>query len=207
MKSAILIGNGFTSQLISNYSSFYMMSRIKDLLPEIHYLMNELFDKFRKKIDVIEYTSIAAGVCGMMTCGQISLYRPITDIIFNEDLKKHIVSILNNYGFKECDKLYDDYFKDYGLIFETQNESISNVESALKVVSLFMRINKFSDDNYAELKKQSDLICYNNGCCEIEHIEKSNNRVLQSYFSQFDDIFTTNYDLLLDSMFFLVKKE
>lgn len=201
METAILIGNGFTSQLITDYSSENMMIKLKTMNPNIMTRMENLFMPFREKFDVLENTKIALGVCGMMQCGGGSIHRPITEITYNEELKKNILKVLNNYNFKNVEDIYSEYFEDYGLIYETQKEKISNNESALKVISLFSKIDKFSSNDYSSIKKSSDIICYNDEKLDVNSIERSNKKLLKSCFSDYNQIYTTNYDLILDSIF------
>lgn len=124
MRKAILVGNGFTSQLISSYMCSNMMGELQIFAPEIYVKIEELFNPFRKTIDSLEYTSVAAGACGMMVCGAPSLYQPITDIVYNNEIKIHVKSVLEGSKFQNVDALYVEYFEEYGLIYETQKSYI-----------------------------------------------------------------------------------
>jgi len=198
---AILIGNGFTSKLIEAYSNVCMMRKLKQDISDIFNKVNCKFQSFRINVESLEYTSVAAGVCGDMICGAVSLNKPITGIVYNEELKKKTISTLKANGFEDSEAIYQSYFLKYGLVYETQKLNVSNIESVLKMVNIFMQINIFTEKEYKIVKSVSNDIYYNNGNCEIKNIGNGNEEKLKKYFNRFGKIFTTNYDLILDTLY------
>lgn len=69
MSSILLIGNGFTSCLIPTYKNEHMMSKVKEVAPEIFKKADDLFTPFRKKTEPLLYDARAAGYCGQSVCG------------------------------------------------------------------------------------------------------------------------------------------
>lgn len=90
------------------------------------------------------------------------------------------------------------YFHDYYLKNEISNNEISSIESLLKVNRLFEYKNIISGE---EIEKHANEIYYNEGKNNIESISKEYDPIkMKNYFLQFDDIFTTNFDLVLDGV-------
>lgn len=199
MKKAILVGNGFTSQLIEKYKNSYMLDYLKTNSPDLFDKINYYFSSFRKQVDTFEMEQQGFGVCGDMNCGVTPLNRPTVGIVYNQELRNHIISELKIKGFQNPEIIYSDYFIKYGLIYDTQCNYITNIESALKIVELFKKIRVFKDDDYSEIKALASKLYYNDGKCEIKNIDRGNKEKIEEYFRSFDKIFTTNYDLLLDS--------
>lgn len=197
---AMLIGNGFTSQIIKEYSNYTMMERMHERIPKILNSINNAFSDFRILKENIELEEVAMGYCGEMIAGVLSLNQPITDIVYDKGLISEIVDKLDSKGFDNSEKLYINYFEKYGLIYETQHKEITNIESALKVVSLFIQINRFTEEDYNLIKKFANQIYYNDGRCTIDYVEDVNIIEMRSFFHDYDIIFTTNYDLVIDTL-------
>ena len=198
--NALLVGNGFTSQIIKDYSNRRMMRCLKEKLPKILLSVNSAFNAFRISSEPLEFAQVAAGYAGSLVAGGFSLDYPITKITYDKNIKNQIVKKLEEKGFENSEGLYTDYFENYGLIYETQHDSITNIESALKVVHLFMRLNLFSQQDYDSIIKIANQIYYNNGKCTIRDVTNIDIKKAKEFFSSFDVIFTTNYDLVIDTL-------
>lgn len=146
MEKILLIGNGFTSQLIPEYQNNTMMQRIQAEVPGLYEKANQLFAPFRKKVDSVQRTAIAWGYSGTFFSGGSPLYHPISDRPYNGELLTHIEAELKKYGF-DVQPISTDFFQTYGLIYETQHDNISNVESLLKVISLFGCLGEFTRED------------------------------------------------------------
>jgi hypothetical protein len=103
----ILIGNGFSSQLIEDYCNKNMMKKLRRLIPKKCDEIEELFNKFRI----------------------ITEDKTEEENHVKKELKK-------TFPINWKDK-YDKYFIGYGLIDEVRSKEIQNVENYLKVASLF----------------------------------------------------------------------
>lgn len=199
MKKVILVGNGFTSHLIDSYSNKYMLDFLKYHSGDLYNRINQNFESLRKKVESFELEEQALGVCGDTICGMTPLFRPTIGIVYNQELKNHIIEELESKGFQGVEKIYNDFFVAYGLIYDTQHRDITNIESALKIVELFKTIGKFTSDDYSKIKNFANKLYYNDGNCEIENIDRGDKEKIRKFFKSFNKIFTTNYDLLIDS--------
>lgn len=202
---AILIGNGMTSNLISDYSNKVMMSRISDELGELLDKINNIFSLFRCKVEDVESFSTGYGYTGMLECGLLSLFQPMTGIRYNDAIKEHCIDALIKLGLKKSEELYSLYFEKYGLVYETQNERVSNVENILKVISLFMSGGLFNQEEYLQVKLVASRVYFNQGKNKIEDTKGLNISKSKVFFNEYDFVFTTNYDLVLDTL--LPKKD
>jgi hypothetical protein len=159
---ALLVGNGFTSNLISTYSNQHMMETLKESIPELFCKADALFADFRMPVENLRLTSVGWGYCGDgLFCGAApALVRPISGLLFDENLVTHIENTLISKGFADKSKeLCETYFQTYGLIFETQQAQISSVENVLKIVSLFEYVNQFTpSDKQAVVSSANDSL-------------------------------------------------
>lgn len=171
MKTALLIGNGFTSNLIEDYKNPQMMSELYLKEAKICEYADELFAPFRK-LD--------------------------SKILSEEELEKHIITPLISYGFIDSNSLFEKYFKDYGLIHEIQHPKVSSVENLLKIIDLFAKTNEFSSSDTLSITKTANQIYYNTGKNGIDAIPLSVKKNLPNWLSQYNLIYTTNYDCILD---------
>lgn len=199
MGKILLVGNGFTSQLIPEYQNDVMMQRIQAEVPDLYERANHLFAPFRKKVDSVQRTAIAWGYSGAFFSGGSPLYHPISDRPYNGELLTHIETELKKYRF-DVQPISTDFFQTYGLIYETQHGNISNVESLLKVISLFAYLGEFTREDADHVKAVANQIYYNNGKCGRSAISDVISTRVQRWLSSYQMIFTTNYDVLMDEV-------
>lgn len=193
----LLVGNGLTSNLIPEYHNEEMMTKIKTQAPELFQKANECFAPFRKKVDRIQYAAVAEGFCGDdVFCGESGFDDTITDLPYNNELLHHIEKQLLLKGFDKS--ILDLHFQTYGLIYETQFDEISNVESLLKIIDLFSKIGLFSAQDKKGVEALANRVYFNDGNCGNQSIDNRVKTNLFNWLSTYDKIFTTNYDSLLD---------
>lgn len=101
MTTALLVGNGFTSQLIPEYSNNYMMNLLRNQEPEICAQAETLFSVFRS-------SSIVQSTQGN--------HYPNNIII-----KRSIIKTLKRLSFKKSRRVFDTFFLEYSLIQECYN--------------------------------------------------------------------------------------
>ena len=198
---ALLVGNGFTSNLISTYSNQHMMDTLKEAIPELFCKADALFADFRMPVENPRLTSVAWGYCGDdLFCGDApALDGPISGLPFNKELVKHIENTLINKGFADKSKeLCETYFQTYSLIYETQQAQISSVENVLKIVSLFGHVNQFSPLDTQTVVSSANEIYFNGGANRLVNIRSNIHAPLKDWLSRYGYIFTTNYDCVLD---------
>lgn len=200
MDKILLVGNGLTLHLIPDYKNDNMMPRVKNSAPEIFEKANMLFEPFRKSVEHLQYAAVGWGYSGDAFCGMPSAYGPICDLVFDKRLLAYIEKTLQNYGFDDPSSKVSSYFQTYGLIHETQKAQISNLESLLKVISLFHLLGRFSVEEKDELIQRANTIYYNNGNCGQASLSMEIRKNLREWLSTYKMIFTTNYDCLLDEI-------
>ena len=197
MGKILLVGNGLTSNLIPEYKNEKMMTRIKRQTPETFRKVNQLFAPFRKKVNKVQYAAAAGGLCGDdVFGGEPSLDDSITDLPYNKELLEYIEKQLLLQGFNKS--ALELYFQEYGLIYETQYDEISNVESLLKIIDLFSTIELFSLQDKKDIEMLANHVYFNDGNCGNQSINDCIKTNLFNWLSTYDKIFTTNYDSLLD---------
>ena len=178
MKKALLIGNGFTSHLINAYLNDKMMKRLFDSAGPICKKAQELFLPF---------------------CQVYSESTSTTDI--TETRKRCVVELLENYGIKDAEKLYEEYFLQYGLFADAARGEIVSVESLLKVISLFSHNDFFAEESILEVKRLANRIYYNNGENGLSAVSLSAREPIRRWLSEYQEVFTTNYDCVLDDAY------
>lgn len=197
MGKILLVGNGLTSNLIPEYNNEKMMTKIKRQAPESFRKANQFFTPFRKKVDNTQYAAVTVGFCGdELFCGESGFDSTITDLSYNNELLDHVEQQLLLKGFNKS--VFDLHFQTYGLIYETQYDEISNVESLLKIIDLFSTIGLFSSQDKKDIEKLANHVYFNGGNCGNQSINDCVKTNLFSWLSTYDKIFTTNYDSLLD---------
>ncbi len=172
MKKVLLAGNGFTSNLIKEYSNVQMMAKIKDSNFELFNVINRKFDLFR--------------------CLVISKDE-------EKDNKERIINCIkenNLWAEKPAEEIYEVYFENYGLKYELVKADLSGIEMLLKVTKLFkMTIEK-------ELKQIANEIYFNDGNNGINSIKEGINiDKLNEFINSFNQVYTTNFDFLLDNVY------
>ena len=163
MEKILIVGNGLTANLIPEYQHKAMMKKIKEEIPRLFDKADKLFAPFRNKVDSVQYSAVSWGYSGDGFCGEEGYGGPITDRPYNPTLLSHIEDQLRKLGFNDAQTVSTILFQTYGLIYETQNDEISNVESLLKIIELFCQRGDFTKEDQAELKRAASRICYNNG--------------------------------------------
>ena len=108
MSKILLVGNGFSSNLISDYKNSIMMKKLYLLIPDLSESINQKFEVFRLK-----------------DCNDSK--RKIIDII-----KEHPL-----FSTTSASQIYETFFRVYGLENEIYSNNLSSVESMLKVAKLF----------------------------------------------------------------------
>lgn len=200
MDKILLVGNGLTANLVSDYKDQAMMKKVKRELPGLWSKANDLFEPFRLRVDTVQCRIQAYGYCGSRRCGEPWINGPILDRPYNDSILLHIEKILNELEFYNAQRLSEDLFQRYGLIFETQRDEISNLENLLKVVSLFYERGDFSEDDKARIKEVANIIYYNDGRCGKSTLDSSTLDHLERWLSTYDMIFTANFDCILDEV-------
>lgn len=198
MGKILLVGNGLTANLISDYKDQSMMEKVKREIPALLGKANRLFEPFRLKVDTVQYRIQAYGYCGDRRCGESGINGPILDRPYDESLLLHIEETLNELGFHNMHRLSKDIFQTYGLISETQKDEISNLENLLKVVSLFCERGDFLESDKVEIRGVANKIYYNGGKCGKTALDSVTSDHLKEWLSVYDMIFTTNFDCILD---------
>lgn len=202
MKKALLIGNGFTSQLIEEYSDLNMKEKLLQFFNNEYLIINKLFDSFRvsnySSMDIYKYGG------GLYPSDQLfpseQLYPRADKILYNDKIREYVIKALNDTGFKDCNDLFDSYFIQYGLIFETIKKEINSIENLLKVINIFKKIGKVDEAKETEIKKIANKIYFNDGKYGLKDTNLKDYSKIKTFFEDFDFIFTTNYDLILDDI-------
>ena len=150
MEKILIVGNGLTANLIPEYQHKAMMKKIKEEIPRLFDKADKLFAPFRNKVDSVQYSAVSWGYSGDGFCGEEGYGGPITDRPYNPTLLSHIEDQLRKLGFNDAQPVSTILFQTYGLIYETQNDEISNVESLLKIIELFCHRGDFTKEDLAE---------------------------------------------------------
>lgn len=172
MKKAILVGNGFSSQLIENYKNKIMLKNFEKQAPIIS-----------KKIK--------------------SKYKLLHDLrvttFDKSDFKDKVFNLVEQLHDKNSlDSIYNYTMIDSGFYEELIEPSIYGIESIMKVAKLF------AFNNLSEIEDKAIDICFNDGLNGVNGItatNKININKTKKYFQEFDYVFTTNYDYLLDDLY------
>lgn len=112
----------------------------------------------------------------------------------NKD-EKPITDLLVSFGIPYYD--YSRYFVQQNLLEELGKKEILGLETILKVAHLF---NHFKNFNYETIKKIGNEIYYNNGSngLSVTNLDVKCKENFCKMVSDFDDIYTTNFDTILD---------
>jgi hypothetical protein len=201
MKS-ILVGNGFTSQLIEQYSDLNMKEKLLLTFDKEYHMINELFDSLRvsdySSKDIYKYSGGLYPSENLFPSAQ--LYPRADKILYNVEIRQYVINALSNIGFHECNDLFDTYFIQYGLIFEVIKNEINSIENLLKVINMFKRIGKIDEFKEMEIRKIANKIYFNEGKYGLKDTNLKDYSKIKSFFKDFNFIFTTNYDFVLDDI-------
>lgn len=171
---ALLIGNGVTSQIIYNYQNKNMLKALEEKLPKLYKEINNKFIMFLKRLYDNENS-------------EIELINE-----YDKDFIKRFNKSFEMYGLNEEYEIFKKEVSKKGLY------EISNVEAILKVAYLF----DYNQEEKDILKKAFNDIWLNNDKNRIENADNKNinKEKFEKYLSQFNIIFTTNFDYLLESI-------
>jgi hypothetical protein len=204
MKKALLIGNGFTSNLIQSFKNEPMMKVFYKRAPEMIDRIEEKFSVFRD-LDLTNsdlYNVTEALFCGdNLFCGT-DIYASDDGIHIHESIRVCIIEKLKVLGFSEPEKTFKEYFENYGLVYSINYCEIIGVETYLKVVHMFMEIGDFTEEDYNNIKLIANEVYFNTGKHGIGAIDNPNIDVskLAILITDFNDVYTTNYDTILDDL-------
>jgi hypothetical protein len=131
-----------------------------------------------------------------------NVYPSDNTIVFNSKLKYDILEKLKKIRFNNPNEILNNYFLQHGLIYAVNKQKIYGVENILKVVDMFKRISMFTEENYNEIEKIANEIYYNNGNNDLNNININcyDTNKLINHINNFDFVFTTNYDTILDDI-------
>lgn len=200
MGKILLVGNGLTANLISDYKDQSMMGKVKREIPALWRKADRLFEPFRLKVDTVQYGIQAYGYCGDRRCGEPGVNGPIIGRPYDEKLLSHIERQLKELNFRNVQGILEGLFQTYGLIFETQKAEISNLENLLKIIDLFYKRGDFVEEDKVRVKKAANRIYFNGGKCGENALDRLTLDRLKIWLSAYDMIFTTNFDCILDEV-------
>ena len=225
---AILIGNGFSSQLIPEYKNDILKKRLKNILPDLVGFLDTLW----KNISFI------------FTNGEkynfdpIFLYReyygwddveefiePPYEVVVNElerYYKKFSKQMFLQYSisFHASSKVFDKYFSNYYscLKYQIYNSEIISLEPYYSLAKMACELKLISPIQLESLERNIKQILRNEEkftfanvkpeCCLKEEsvvpdcleVKKRFKLNAETFFSQFKYIYTTNYDCLLEDL-------
>lgn len=202
MKTALLIGNGFTSNLIGEYKDQSMMEALCNKVPDLVSNVEHEFDKIRNiKITDRELVTVTAALFPSDNLYPSNDLFPSDDSIqITTEVKNSIIKRLSELKFTNPEMIFKSYFKNNGLIFLVNKEKVIGIENYLKVIKLFKEIGIFSEDDYNNIKNVANNLYFNNGShgkASISNLEVDLIK-LESHLNTYEDIYTTNYDTILD---------
>lgn len=209
MKKALLIGNGFTLNLIEAFNNKPMMkvfySKLEEMIDKIDNKFN-IFRKIELKNNELYFVT-EAEFCGVDLFSGANTYPSSDGIHIQEPVRHWIIEKLQLLGFSEPEKIFEEYFGSYGLIYSVNQSYVVGVETYLKIVHMFMKIGEFTEEDYIKIKLVANEVYFNKGKHGLESIDNTNIDVkkLISIINNFNDVYTTNYDTILDDI--LIKQE
>ncbi len=175
METALLVGNGFTAQIIKEYSNTYMIDQLCKQEKQIFSYADQLFSTFRGDSKMLTSTSS-----------------------FNSNLARKIIEKLDRLHFRNSSDVFETYFIKYGLIYECNNAKISSVESLLKVISLFQLVDLFLDEDKCKIKHTANQLYFNNGNNGLSATPQITQKAIRQFADTYSWIFTTNFDCIFD---------
>jgi len=178
-----------------------MLKRMKGESPELFKKAEDLFAPFRLPVSSIRLTATGWGYAGDggFAGAPALASSPISGLPYNEEIITHIENTLASVEFKDnCKQISEEYFQRYGLVYETQQREISSIENLLKIVSLFEKVGKFSEVDEQIIVSIANIIYFNDGYNRLFNVNETFHAPIKLWLSQYDFIFTTNYDCLLD---------
>lgn len=179
MKKAILIGNGFTAHIIDAYSNEKMKERLFNGAEAICSKAEKLFLPFCEAWNK----------------------RRLSETFDTAETQNCITEILEGYGMENAEALYEKYFLQCGLCADVAKGEIGSVESLLKVISLFRIPTFFAEESMSQVKNLADKIYYNEGKNDLSAVPISAQEPIRRWLSEYQFVFTTNYDCVLDDAY------
>lgn len=193
MNKAILIGNGFSGTVKKAFHNEQINNKLRIIIGNEVEDLNNLFEPFRLDVSDREISHLVYGLYPSDNLFPSEhLFPRDTEEVFDSKIKAKIFSILNEL---DIDKEYfQTIFIESGLIYEVSKNKIENFESLYKVCELF------NYENKAKVINASNEVIHNNGDYGLNNIENVDIKKLATLLSEYVDIFTTNYDLILDDL-------
>ena len=174
----LLVGNGFTSQLIPEYKNDHMMDLFRNKSGGLLDKADELFGPLRYKDE-----------------SGLEFY------LESQEFVEHIKLKLMEIGFTNNNEIYHEFFIEYSLANEIIKRNITSIENLLKVIAMFKKIGKFSDANVKEATMLANEIYYNEGKIRAKDISGCSEKALREWLTEYQEIYTTNYDVILDDIY------
>lgn len=201
MKKAILVGNGFSAQLLSMCESIEILKYLSNTLSEDFQKTNAFFQNFRLNCDAFEpiYEVIYTPLFDEEYC-------PVEpDYVYeNPNIKAHVCNVLSQLGFSHVEKMASQYFFQDGLAYEIYRNHFTSMETPFKIAEMVKRTDLLPPNLY--LKYKNAIKEYFVNCLRkygYTFPEKSGVITYDKsykFFQKYSTIFTTNYDLILDSL-------
>lgn len=175
MKKAILIGNGFSSNLISNYNNKTMLDSFKVNEPLLYKEIKERYTQLHK----LKFK------CNTEKEFKQSLF----ELISQDDIPYAL------------EQKYKDIIINSGLYHELDTPDIYGIETIMKVANLF----KFENIDKIEKAATDICFNngFNgvNGVNEASAHQHINVKKAKEFFKSFEYVFTTNYDYIFDDLY------
>lgn len=177
MGKSLLVGNGFTSQLISGYKSSKLMEKAKALIPEEIQKLELFFQPFRSlrefgKVDVAldinnlmnQYSELGEiddedALIGFAPTPQYGECLP------REAYEKydHIIDTKYPYLSQIKRSLFKRYFLDAKLFNETNNDSIISIEAPIMIARLAQRAGYITKEQEIKIRHSIKHVFFNGG--------------------------------------------
>ena len=201
MKKAILVGNGFSSQILSELKSNVILNYLSTVLEDDFLKINSFFQNFRLSPSAFQppFEVYYGQLFDEEDCPLQPRY-----IYENPIIRLHVCNVLSKMGFTNTDKISSQYFFQDGLAYEIYREHFASMESPFKIAEMVKKTNLLPFDLNFKLK--IDIKEYFVNCLKkygYTFPESSNIAIYKKsykFFQEYSTIFTTNYDLFLDSL-------
>jgi len=205
IKKALLVGNGFTAQIIPDYSSCALMAKVWSLIPNEMRKIERIFNPFRiRTAEVNPYYYHALPEYGDSEDCFIGYVPTYVEEIFSPDLRTEICRILaEECNIKNPSQLCKRLFIDAGLCYEISKKEIVGIETPLKIIQIGIENGSISKQEAKRIEVTIKGVFFNNGNYHLPKREDCKGVVINPvkanrYFDKFSTIFTTNYDLVID---------
>jgi len=181
MAKALLVGNGMTAQIISDYQDCNMMTSFDNQNHSLLMELNDSFEQFRYR--GISYNDIHKDTGhGIVYCNNVKVNKILYDFLILQLSK----------SFKNATEVFEKFFIKYSLIYQAVSSELYGVEALLKVANMLQM------NNYKDIREIANILYFNNGNNGLTSAKNINVDKFKAFINSFDFIFTTNYDKLLD---------